>query len=70
MNAQKNASTSKFGQFLIPLKRVICGVNRLKNVQDEVRPLICVHNRVENLILIIYEKKYRKCLFLTILESL
>jgi hypothetical protein len=31
-----------------------------KNAQDEVRPHFCVHNRVENLILIILEKKVKK----------
>ena len=56
-NAEKNATTSKFGQFL-PIKNgtfwvKICS----KNAQDEVRPHFHVHNCVQNLILIILEKK-------------
>jgi hypothetical protein len=33
-----------------------------KNVRDEVRPHICFHNHVQNLILIILEKKVKKML--------
>jgi hypothetical protein len=31
-----------------------------KNAQDEVRPHFCVHHRVQNLILIILEKKSKE----------
>ena len=56
-HAEKNATTSKFGQFL-PIKNgtfwvKICS----KNAQDEVRPHFHVHNCVQNLILIILVKK-------------
>ena len=46
MNAEKNATTSKFGQFL-PLKNCTFWVIIApKNAQDEVRPHFCVHNCV------------------------
>ena len=46
MHAEKNATTSKFGQFL-PIKNNKLWVKiAQKNVQDEVRPHFCVHNRV------------------------
>jgi hypothetical protein len=55
-HAEKNATTSKFGQFL-PLKNCTFWV---KNAQDEVRPHFGVQNRVQNLILVIFEKKIEK----------
>jgi hypothetical protein len=59
-HADKNATTSKFGQFL-PIKKCTFWVKITpKNTQDEVRPHFCVHNRVQNLILIILEKKSKK----------
>jgi hypothetical protein len=46
MHAEKNTTTSKFGQFL-PIKNDTLWVKIApKNVQDEVRPHFCVHNRV------------------------
>ena len=45
-HAEKNATTSKFGQFL-PIKNGTYWLKiSQKNVQDEVRPHFCVHNRI------------------------
>jgi hypothetical protein len=46
MNAEKNATTSKFEQFL-PIKNGTFWVKiGSKNAQYEVRPHFCVHNHV------------------------
>jgi hypothetical protein len=45
-HAEKNATTSKFGQFLPITNSTFRVKNSSKNVQDEVRPHFCVHNRV------------------------
>ena len=59
-HAEKNATTSKFGHFL-PIKNGTFWVKiGSKNAQDEFRPHFCVHNRVQNLILIILEKKSKE----------
>ena len=56
-HAEKNATTSKFGQFL-PIKNGTFWVKiGSKNAQDEVRPHFCVHNRVLNSILVILAKE-------------
>ena len=53
LNSEKNAITSKFGQFL-PIKNDTFWVKiGSKNVQDEFGPHFHVHNRVQNLNLII-----------------
>ena len=45
-HAEKNATTSKFGQFF-PIKNgAFLFKIAPKNAQDEVRPHFCVHNRV------------------------
>ena len=60
MNAEKNATTSKFEQFL-PIKNGTFWVKiGSKNAQDEFRPHFCVHNCVQNVILIILEKKSKE----------
>ncbi len=47
----------------MPIKNVTFWVKiGSKNVQDEIRPHIRVHNRVQNLIMIILEKKSKKML--------
>jgi hypothetical protein len=56
MHAEKNATTSKFGQFL-PIKNGTFWVKIGSNPQNEVRPHFGVHNRVQNFILIILGKK-------------
>ena len=59
-HAEKNATTSKFVQ-LLQIKNGTFWVKiGSKNAQYEVRPHFCVHNRVQNLILIILEKKCKE----------
>ena len=59
-HAEKNATTSKFGHFL-PIKNGTFWVKiGSKNAQDEFRPHFCVHRCVQNLIMIISEKKVKK----------
>ncbi len=50
-------TTSKFGQFLPIINGTFLVKIGSKNAQDEIRPHFCVHNRVQNLILIILEEK-------------
>ena len=50
-------TTSKFGYFLALKYMVFLTYKHKKNPQNEVRHHFCVHNRVQNLILIILGKK-------------
>ena len=59
-NAEKNATTSKFGKFSTHMKGSFWGKIISKSPLNEVRPRFSLHDRVLNLILIILEKKVKK----------